>query len=86
MIQTKKFLIINNLSKKATNKPDYSTKISEIENKIPSFGGLVATCALNVVKNKMPEKKNYKTKTSEIEKKLLIMVMINILLLQNLTS
>ena len=58
MIQTKKFLIINNLSKnKQTNKPDYSTKISEIENKIPSIGGLVATCALNVVENKIPEKK-----------------------------
>ena len=36
-------------------KTDYNTKIAELENKIPSFSGLVTTSALTAVENKLPD-------------------------------
>ena len=77
----------------SVKKTDYNSKISEIENKIPSISGSATTSALTAVKNKIPnasnlvKKTDYNTKINEIEKKkLLTIVMINILLLQNMIS
>ena len=50
-----------------------STNLTAVGNKRPSISNLV-------------RKTDYKTKISETEKKILIMIMINILLLQNLIS
>ena len=55
---------------------DYSAKISEIENKIPSISGIATNVALIAVENKIPDvsslvkKTDYNTNISEIEKKL----------------
>ena len=58
-------------------KTDYGSKITEIENKIPSISGLAANSALTAVENKMPnvsglvqKKTDYYTKISEIEGKI----------------
>ena len=37
---------------------DYNAKISELENKIPSIGGLVTASALTLVENKIPNVSN----------------------------
>ena len=73
-------------------KTEYNTKISKIENKVPSISGLAINSALTAVADKihnvsnLVKKTDYGMKFTEIEKKnLLIMIMINILLLQNLT-
>ena len=56
-------------------KPDYSSKITELGNKIPSITGLATNSALTAVENKIPDvgslakKSNYNTKISEIENK-----------------
>ena len=53
-------------------KTDYSSKIIELENKIPSISGLATNSALTAVENKIPNvsdlvtKANYNTKISEI--------------------
>ena len=39
-------------------KSDYNTKISEIENKIPSISGLATTSALTAVENKISSVSN----------------------------
>ena len=44
-IQTKKYLILVNLSKKT----DYNAKTTEIENAIPSISGLATNSALTAV-------------------------------------
>ena len=44
-------------------KTDYDSKISEIENKIPSMSGLATTSALTVVENKKPNVSNLVKKT-----------------------
>ena len=70
---------------------DYNAKISEIENKIPSISGLATNSALTAVENKIPNVRNLVKKQSitqklvKLKRKLLIMIMINILLLQNST-
>ena len=62
---------MSNLVKKL----DYNTKVSEIEDKIPSISGLVTTSALTTVENEIPSvnnlviKTDYDTKISELEKK-----------------
>ena len=63
-----------------------------VENEIPSISGLATNTALRAVENKIPnisslvKKTDYNTKITYTEKKnLLIVIMINILLLQNLT-
>ena len=55
---------------------DYSTKISEIEGKIPSIAGLDTIATLTAVKNRIPnvsnlvkKKANYNAKISHTEKK-----------------
>ena len=54
----------------------YNTKITKIEGKLPSIGGLATFVALTAVEIKMPiisnlvEKSDYSTKITEIEKKL----------------
>ena len=56
-------------------KTDYSSKITEIENKIPSISGLATNSSLTAVENKIPnvsglvKKRDYNTKISETEKK-----------------
>ena len=89
MMQTKRFLILADLLKKL----DYNAKISEIESKIPRISGLATKSALTAVENKIPgvsslvKKTNYDTKKLiKLKKKLLIIIMINTLLLQNLIS
>ena len=88
---TDKSELVKKWSCDLVKKTDYNSKISEIENKIPSISGLATTSALTAVENKIPnvsnlvKKTDYNTKINEIEKKkLLIIIMINILLLQNL--
>ena len=62
----------NNLIKKS----DYNTKISEIENKIPSISNLATKTALTTVENKIPstnnlvKKTDYNAKITEIENKI----------------
>ena len=71
-------------------KTDYNVKISEIENKIPSIGGLATIFVLNTVENKildvssLVKKKTITQKLVKLKRKSLIIIMINTLLLQNL--
>ena len=74
-------------------KTDYNAKITEIERKIPSISGIATNAALTAAKNKIPNVSNLVKKTDykiqklmKLKKKLLIIVMINTLLLQNLIS
>ena len=56
-------------------KADFNSKITEVENKIPSISDLATNSALTVVENKIPDisglvtRANYNTKISEIQKK-----------------
>ena len=56
-------------------KTDFNSKISEVENKIPSITGLATNSALTVVENEIPyvsslvKRTDYNTKISEIENK-----------------
>ena len=67
-----KFLIQVHLLKKT----DYSSKITEIENKIPSISGLATNSALTAVENEIPnvsglvDKTDYNTKINEIESRI----------------
>ena len=55
----------------------YSSKITEIENKIPSISGLATNLAMTAVENKIPnvsglvKKTDYNTKINEIESKII---------------
>ena len=57
-------------------KTDFSTKVTEIEGKIPSIIGLATNSELTAVENKIPDvsslvkKTDYNTKISDIEKKI----------------
>ena len=57
-------------------KTDYSTKITEIEDKIPAISNLATKTALTVIENKirsvsnLVKKTDYNTKVTEIENKL----------------
>ena len=55
-------------------KTDYSSKISNLEIKIPDVGGLATKSALTAVENKIPDilvkRTNYNSKPNEPEKKL----------------
>ena len=70
----------------------YNAKITEIESQIPSITGLATNSVLTAVENKIPNVSNLvKTQIMtkilvKLKKNLLIIYMINILLLQNLTS
>ena len=70
-------------------KTDHNTKMTEIENNIPSINGFATNAALNAVEDKISnvsnlvKKSNYDIQITEIEKTLLIMIMINMLLPQN---
>ena len=74
MQKKKRFLIQVHLLRKKT---DYSTKITEIENKIPSISGLATNSALTTVESKTPnisnlvKKTDYNTKLNENEKKII---------------
>ena len=70
----------------------YNAKIKNIENKIPSITNLATTTVRTAVENKSPNASNLIKKLTipqelvKLKKKLvLIMIMINILLLRNLT-
>ena len=71
---------------------NYNTKIAELENKIPDISNLATKSPLTTAENKIPDTSNLvkktdnDTKVKKIEKKLLIIIMINILLLQNLVN
>ena len=81
-------LDITNLATKTT----LNAKINEVRGEIPSITNLATTTKLTAVGNKIPDvsnlvkKAHYNTKFNEIERKLLIIIMINVLLLQNLIS
>ena len=76
-MQTKKYLILVGLLKlmliiiNAKN----NAKITEIENKIPSFNGLATTATLTEIENKIPDvsnlvkKPDYDAKILDIESK-----------------
>ena len=57
-------------------KTDFSSKISEVEGKIPIISGLATTSALTVVENKIPDisslvkKTEFNTKVTEVEGKI----------------
>ena len=57
---------------KLFKKSDYIAKVSEIEGKIPSIGGLIRTSALTAAENKVPsvlylvKKTDYDTKISKV--------------------
>ena len=74
-------------------KLDFNAKISEIESKILRISGLATKSALTAVENKIPgvrslvKKTNYNTKKLiKLKRRLLIIIMVNTLLLQNLIS
>ena len=83
-MQTRRFLV--DLLKRT----DYSAKISEMESKVPSISGLATKSALTAVENEIPDistlaKKQIMTqKLVKLKRKLLIMIIINILTLENL--
>ena len=52
-------------------KTDYNTKISEIENKIPSINGLATNSALTAVEDKIPNNSNLVKKNQIMTQKLL---------------
>ena len=58
-MQTKKFLILVDLLKKA----DYNAKIIEIEGKIPRISGLATNAALTAFENEIPDVSNLVKKT-----------------------
>ena len=70
--------------------PDLNIRIKEIENKIPSITGLATTSASTAVENKIPDMSGLVTKTTQkyqiLKRKLLIIIMIKTLLLQNLIN
>ena len=86
MIQTKKIPDISGLIKKSV----YKSKINEIESKTPSTSASATTSVLPAVENKISDvgslvKKQIMMQTLvKFKRKLLIMIIINILLLQNL--
>ena len=71
-------------------KKDYNTKIAVIKNKIPDVNSLATKTALTTVENKITNTSNLVKKQTmtrnllKLKRKLLIMIMINILQLQNL--
>ena len=72
-------------------KTDLNAKTTEIENKMLSITGLVTNSALTAVKNKIPDVSGLVTETITqkyqiLKRKLLIIIMINTLLLQNLIN
>ena len=71
-------------------KTDFNTKVTEIEDKIPSITGLATNSELNAVENKITDVKGLikklimTQKLVKLKRKLLIMIMTNTLLLQSL--
>ena len=66
-----------------------NAKINEVKGELPNITNLATTSALTVIENKMPsvrkkkKKLTIKQKLMKFKRKLLIIIMINILLLQN---
>ena len=72
-------------------KTDYSSKITEIENKIHSISSLTTNSALTTIENKIPnvsglvkKKQTLTQKLAKLKRKLLILIMTNTSLLRNL--
>ena len=71
-------------------KTDYSSKITEIEDKIPRISGFATNSALAAVENKIPnvsglvQKQTITQNLVKLKRKSLIIIMTNTLLLQNL--
>ena len=63
-------------NRRLVKKTDSDSKISELENKIPSISGLATTSALTPIENEIPnvstlvKKTDYNTNTRELEKKI----------------
>ena len=82
---------IPDITNLATN-TTLNAKINEVKGEIPGITNLAATAALTAVGNKLPNVSNLVKKLTitqklmKLKRKLLIMIMINILLLQNLIS
>ena len=78
--------IITNLATKAT----LNAKINDVKGEIPSITNLTTTAALNAtitpIVSNLVKKLTIAQKLMKLERKLLIMIMINILILQNLIS
>ena len=79
---------ITNLATKST----HHSKINEVKGQIPKITNLATTSALTAVENKIPSVSNLVKKMTitqtlmKLKRKLLIIIMINILLLQNSIS
>ena len=73
-------------------KTNLNAKINEVKDEIPNINNLATSSSLTAVENKkrsasnLVKKTDYNTTINDIEKKLLIIIMMNILLLQNLIS
>ena len=83
---------IPSMTNLATN-ASFNGKIDQVKNEIPNITNLATTTtALTVVENKIPNVRNLVKKLTitqkfmKFKRKLLIIIMINILLLQNLVS
>ena len=75
---------ITNLGTKTT----FNAKINKVKGEMPNISNLATTSALTAVENKTPSVINLvkKQKLLKLKRKLLIIIMINILLLQNLIT
>ena len=82
---------ITDITNQVTKTPLHA-KINEVKEEIPNITNLTTKAALNDVENKRPsvsnlvKKLNITQKLMKLKRKLLIIIMINILLLQNLIS
>ena len=81
---------IPNITNLATN-ASFNAKINEVKGEIPNITNLATTSALTAAENKIPSVSNLvkkkltiAQKLVKLKRKLLIIIMINILLLQNL--
>ena len=87
---------IPDITNLATTNNNLNAKINEVKGEIPSITNLATTAALSTIENKIPNASNLVKKKKKkltitqklmkLKRKLLIMVMINILPLQNLIS
>ena len=76
-----------------SKKTNYSTKITELENKIPDISNLATKTALTAIENKIPNVSNLVKKKQTIILKLqklkinlIIIILINILILKSLIN
>ena len=76
---------IPDIANLATN-TSLNTEINEVQGEITSITNLATATALTAVENKIPDVNNLVKKLVKLKRKLVIMILINMLLLQNLIS